>query len=88
MAEIAHVQEPVTEYARSKGWLARRMQFIGRRGCPDTWFFKDGRVIIVEFKDRGEEPNAQQTRQIKRLRAAGMTVFIVDNVKVGCALFD
>lgn len=88
MAEIASVQNPVTEHARRRGWLARRMQFIGRRGCPDTWFFRQGRVIIVEFKDHGKPPDEQQSRRIRELREAGMEVHIIDNAEDGYALFD
>lgn len=88
MAEIPHVQNPVTDYAKSKGWKARRMQYIGRVGCPDSWFFKDGLVLIIEFKDLGEIPTPQQKREIKRLRAAGMNVYVVDNKEAGFALID
>ncbi len=88
MAEIAHVQNPVTAYARERGWLVRRMQFIGRRGCPDSWFFKGGKAIIVEFKDRGKRPDPMQERRIRELRAAGMEVHVIDDYEAGCAIFD
>ncbi|SON54242.1 VRR-NUC domain protein [Hartmannibacter diazotrophicus] len=89
MAEIPHVQNPVTAYAKSKGWLARRVQFIGRNGCPDSWFFKrKRRPIVIEFKDFGKEPNEQQMRQIKLLREYGLDVHVIDNYEDGCALFD
>lgn len=87
MAEIYDVQDPVTEFAREHGWLARRMQFIGRKGCPDSWFFKDGRVIIIEFKDLGETETLQQKRQHDKFRAAGFEVHVIDNYEDGCALF-
>ncbi len=88
MGEIPHVQNPVTDYARSKGWKARRMAYIGRHGCPDSWFFKRGRLIIVEFKDFGEPLKLHQEREVKRLRDAGMSVHVIDNLDDGCALFD
>lgn len=88
MAEIPHIQNPVTEYARSQGWRARRMQYIGRRGCPDSWFFKDRRIIIVEFKELDGELNMLQEREIKRLRECGLEVYVINNVEDGCALFD
>jgi hypothetical protein len=64
------------------------MRYLGRIGCPDSWFLKGGRWIIVEFKDLGEEPNVMQRREHKRLRAAGAEVYVIDNVEDGCALFD
>lgn len=88
MAEIPHVQTPVTNYARSLGWRARRMQYIGRHACPDSWFFKNGRVIIIEFKEIGEEPKIHQEREIRRLRESGMEVHVIDNVEDGRALFN
>jgi len=88
MGEIGDVQSPVTEYAKSLGWLARRMQYIGTNGCPDTWFFKDGVVIICEWKKRGKEATLQQRRQHKKLLVAGFKVHVIDNYEDGCALFD
>lgn len=88
MSEIPHVQNPVSNHAKSKDWRVRRMRYLGRNGCPDSWFFKDGRLIVIEFKDLGEEPNVQQAREIRRLRDAGVEVHVIDNVEAGCALFD
>lgn len=88
MGEIAHVQNPVTEYARARGWRARRMQYIGRRGCPDTWFFKNRRIIIVEFKDADGKLSKLQEREIARLIDCGLEVHVIDNVEDGYALFD
>jgi hypothetical protein len=87
MAEIAAVQNPVIEFARRKGWLVRRMQFIGRRGCPDAWFFKAGRLLIVEFKDEGKRPDLHQQRRIEEFREAGMTVHVIDSYEAGIELF-
>lgn len=88
MAEIAHVQQPVVAYAVSRGWLAWKMKIEGRNGCPDYWFFKGGRIIIVEFKDKGKPLRAQQVRRGDELRAAGVTVHRIDNYEDGCDLFD
>lgn len=88
MAEIPHVQDPVMKYARSLGWKTRRMQYIMRNGCPDSWFFKDGNVIIIEFKNLGDSPNEVQKREHARLRSVGMKVYVIDNEEDGCAIFD
>lgn len=88
MGEISDVQNPVSEYARYRGWLVRRMQFIMRNGCPDSWFFKDGRVIIIEFKKFGKDATLQQKKQHKKFRDAGFEVHVIDNYEDGCALFD
>lgn len=88
MGEIAHVQTPVTNYARSKGWIARRMQYIGRHGAPDTWLLKGGLWLIFEFKDLGEPLKVHQDREIKRLKKAGARVFVIDDPEKGCKLID
>lgn len=85
--EIPGVQNPVTAYARSRGWYARRMTYLDRRGCPDTWFFKDAVVKIVEFKKAGGKVQAHQIRRHEELRDAGMAVYVIDNVEDGRALF-
>lgn len=87
MAEIDDVQVPVINFARQHGWLVRPMEYRGRTGCPDHWFMKDGRLIIVEFKEIGKEPRLKQAREIGRLRAHGMAAYVIDNVSDGCALF-
>lgn len=86
--EIMGVQNPVTSFARSKGWYVRRVTYLDRNGCPDSWFFKDGRLIIIEFKKLGKKPSPQQVRRISELRGAGMNVYVIDNVGDGKALFE
>ncbi len=82
------IENAVCEYAEGLGWLARKMVYAGRRSCPDRWFFKGGRVVIVEFKRTGEKPDAQQEREHGRLRAAGFKVHVVDSIAAGRALFN
>ncbi|QXV73610.1 VRR-NUC endonuclease domain-containing protein [Rhizobium phage RHph_X2_30] len=88
MAEIPHVQNPIMDYARSQDWLARRMRYLGRVGCPDTFFFKAGVILIMEFKDEGKEPNEMQKREHARLRRRGIVVHVVDNVAEGMRILD
>lgn len=88
MSEIPHVQNPVKKYAEERGWLTRRVTYLARRGAPDLWCLKDGRWLIIEFKDKGKAPNPQQEREIKRLRDAGAEVHVIDNAEDGFELFD
>lgn len=74
-------------FATRRGWMARKMRYVGRRSCPDRWFFRRGRVIAVEFKRPGEQPNPSQRREIKRLRDAGIEVYVIDNIEAGRDLF-
>jgi hypothetical protein len=88
MTEIADIQEPVIQYAERKGFLVRRMQYIGRRACADVFLFKDGRTHQIEFKNAGEKPDPLQKREHTRLFAKGIIVHVVDDVGEGKALVD
>lgn len=85
-SEIA-IEEAVVEHAERAGWLVRKCVYAGRKGSPDRWFFKDGKLVLVEFKRRGEAPNPQQDREHGRLRAAGFPVHVIDSIEAGYALF-
>lgn len=85
--EIAGVQNPVVTYARSRGWLSWKMKIEGRNGCPDFWFFKNGRLIIIEFKAPGKPRKRQQELRAEELAARGFHVHVIDNAEAGRALF-
>lgn len=88
LGEINQVQKPVVKHAKNTGWLSWKMKIEGRRGCPDYWFFKDAHLIIIEFKATGEEPDPQQCRRHKELRAAGFEVHVIDDPARGIELLD
>lgn len=94
LREIQGVQNPVTRYARSLGWYARRVSFLDRRGCPDTWFFRkreDGslRLLICEWKrPDGGRLSVQQVRRIEELRSIGAEVHVISTADEGRALFN
>lgn len=82
------IEGAVCDYATVRGWLVRKLSWIGRRGAPDRIFMKGGRIIFIEFKATGETPDPIQVREIARMRAAGMEVHVIDDIEAGCALFD
>lgn len=63
--------------AEKAGWLVHKMQFIGKRGCPDRWHFRGGQVVIIEYKKRGEKPDGVQVKRHNELRQAGFKVHVV-----------
>lgn len=88
LREVSGVEEPVVEFARRNGWKVRKLQFIGRRSAPDRLFFKKDRLpIFVEFKRPGKKPDVQQQREIDRMRANGLTVYVISDVDEGCRIF-
>ncbi len=65
-------------WAESNGWVVRKCQYIGRRSCPDRFFFGFGKIIPVEFKvlRKGKKSafTAGQPEEHKRLAAVGVEV--------------
>lgn len=73
------LEEDTKSYAQSRGWLVRKMKWIGRRNCPDRFYARNGRVVLVEFKKRGEQPREGQAREIETLEQYGVQVLVIDN---------
>lgn len=85
----AYIEAKVCEYAKTKGWRQRKMMFVGRRGCPDRWFFREpGSVVIIEFKDPNGALSAAQKREINWFLANGFNVHVIDSIEDGKAVFD
>ncbi len=88
LREIAGVEKPVIAFAQSQGFFYRKVAWIGRHGAPDRLFSRsDTGPFFVEFKRPGAEPKIHQDREIARMRAAGITVHVIDSFEAGCALF-
>lgn len=62
--------------AEAAGWLCRKMQYIGRRACPDRWHFRKGVIVIIEYKRIGCKPDGLQDKEHSRLRNAGFKVHV------------
>lgn len=75
--------------AKERGFLTRKMQWIGRRGAPDRLFTRDDTgPFLVEFKKEGEDLDPHQVREIGRLRAHGFKVYVIDNIAAAYDLFQ
>lgn len=85
----AEIEDDVVIFATNRGWLCRKLKVAGRRGSPDQWFFKGGRLVIIEFKRPGDgELSGNQVREIARYKKAGFTVHVVDNRDAACMLLE
>ena len=73
------VEMPVVRRAEAAGWFVRKVSWVGRNGAPDRLFAKDGRDVWIEFKDHGKVPTLLQLQEHKRMREAGMEVYVFDN---------
>lgn len=70
------------EQVEKHGGLQRKAQWAGRRGCPDRWWaFYGKRNGFAEIKAPGCRPDAHQQREIARMKAAGVTVYVIDSIE-------
>lgn len=77
------IEDWVCQKAEDAGWLVRKLRWVGRRSACDRFFAKDGRIVLIEFKRPGKEPNETQEREIARLKAAGVEAHVVDSPLAG-----
>lgn len=72
------------EQVELHGGITRKAKWLCRRGCPDQfWSFStpNGTASgFAEIKAFGEPLAAHQDREIKKLRAAGVTVYVIDSM--------
>ncbi len=61
-------------WAENNGWVVRKMQYIGRRGCPDRFFFGYGQIIPIEFKKNGGRKSEGQVVEHARMAAVGVII--------------
>lgn len=72
-------EKQCSEYAQGRGWWVSKYTSPGKKAVPDRLFIRNGVVLFVEFKRRGEKPTAQQLNRHKQMAKAGANVTWVDN---------
>ena len=80
------VEKKVTDYAKANGWLSYKWVSPSQRGVPDRMYFKNGSLVIVEFKAPGKLPTPYQQAIHRKLKAVGFIVHIIDDIGKGKAL--
>lgn len=76
----APIEDDCIAFATNRGYLCRKMQYIGRRSCPDHFIFGKGELLIAEFKRQGKHTaDPLQAREHKRYAAAGWQVHIIND---------
>ncbi len=82
----SNVEQEVVAWAENHGWIARPMQYRGRRGCRDYDFYGFGQFVMIEFKKSDGEMSIQQVKERRRLAGVGLTVHVIDTVDSGVDL--
>ena len=80
------IEGTVWATAEEYGWVVRKLKWVGRRGGPDTFFVKSGRLVLIEFKRSGLKPRGQQGKEFQRIRAEWSGTYVVDSVEEGLAI--
>jgi len=90
MAAESDIETAVCEYAEERGYLQRKLNWADRRGAPDRFFAHPLAPVpfMIEFKAPGEHVRPDQCREIRKLRDAGVTVYIVDSEYEGRMVID
>ena len=86
------VQSKCVDWARDRGWWARKFSSPANRSVPDylfarTWGGGARIKIAVEFKAPGKTSTSAQLKEQDAMRAAGWQVYEIDNIARFKALF-
>lgn len=82
MAEYI-IENTVVNKAKAAGWFCRKVEWIGRRTCPDRVFIKSGRTVWIEFKGPTKRATESQDGEHEAMRSFGAEVHVVNNVLDG-----
>ncbi len=76
------IERSVVRWAEANGWMARKVEYPGRAGAPDRWFFgPGGRLVIIEFKRPNGILSEPQKREIQRLADLGFDVHVCRSIE-------
>lgn len=71
------VEHYLVREAEALGATVRKIQYIGRRGCPDRAVFYKGVTVLCECKRVGDQLDAHQRREFKLLEKQGIPVYVL-----------
>lgn len=82
------IQKKVADYAKSKGFYAKKLATTNAKGFPDYIFIYKGLISFVEFKSSTGELSELQKREIQILRSHGAKVEVINDVEEGKLFID
>jgi hypothetical protein len=91
MSEKKDIEDKVVVLAEARDWFVRKLEWQGRRGAPDRIFIKRGRVVFIEFKDRGKAKTGLselQGRNRTAMQEAGAEIHVCDSVRHACLILQ
>jgi len=82
------IEKHVTKYAKNLGWLSYKFSSPSNAGVPDRIYFREGRTLLIEFKQKGKQPRALQQFHINKLKEELIPVYVVDIINSGKEVFN
>lgn len=82
------IEKAGNTHAKKHGWWQRKFKSPGRRSAPDQIYAKNGRVFFIEYKATGEDATPLQKQEHKRMRDAGLSVYVCDSREEFEAAFE
>jgi hypothetical protein len=76
------IEGPAKQYAKKRGWMVVKLMRCDINSMPDTMFIRRGVVMFIEFKKFGIEPNDQQLKRHRDIRAKGIAVHVCDTLEM------
>ena len=74
------IEQALVSAVRQRGGLCPKWVSPGLDGVPDRIILlPDGKAAFAELKAPGEKPRPLQAARIRRLRALGYKVYVIDN---------
>jgi len=77
MTPAGRLQDHLKHVVQKSGGQYRKVRWEGRSGCPDCFVWWPGpRYAFIEIKAEGDRLRKLQAREIERMRADGVPVFV------------
>lgn len=82
------IEKTFVEYAKSKGALCLKLVFFTGGGFPDRTLIVNGKIIFIEFKQKGKKLRPLQVVIKKRLESHGCVYHVCDEIGQAEAILD
>lgn len=81
-------QKKAMAYARALGWVCHKVHSESTRGFPDTIYFRDGIVFLIEFKSAKGVLSKCQEKVIQEIVGQRVPVTVCSSLADAVRVFD
>lgn len=86
MGEESDLEVKFWRRAEALGWFTFKIMQANKRGVPDRFFARAGRLVFIEVKRFGKDATLQQALRHQEMRDHGCEVYCVDNLEEALAI--